>query len=523
MAAAAAAAAADVAAAMLTEPTRLADWLVVLPIAVPLTGAALLLTLRERELMQGRVAALFLAVSSVIAVALLLRVVATGPVVMTMGNWLPPFGISVAIDPVGALLVATTAVVGFLGAIYSLFDINAVRRRFGYYSFYLLLIAGVSGAFSTGDIFNLYVWFEVFLISSFGLLVLGGERIQLDGAVKYGVLNLLGTTFFLIATAYLYGLTGTLNMADLKGAVAGLAAEAPIMAVTALFVLAFSMKAAAFPLHFWLPASYHTPRIVVGAIFAGLLTKVGVYSLLRIVVMLLPASAHGFDTVILIVGILTALLGVAGALAQTDIRRLTGFLVISGIGVMLIGIGIGTEAALAGTIAYAVHSMVATTALFLTIGIAERLRTGAGLAGFGAIYRTQPFVAAMFFVFGFALAGLPPFSGFWPKVLLIQAALAETAYLATAVIVVTGFLTTLAIGRVWVLAYLREAGNDGPFEGAVTELDPASRPAWAAPLVIFAGLVLALGLIPEPLIAISQQGAAVLLDPDLYVRAVLGP
>ena len=183
-------------------------------------------------------------------------------------------------------------------SLYALSDIDAGGRRFGFFPFLMFLMAGVTGAFLTGDIFNLYVWFEVLLISSFGLLVLGSEREQIDGAMKYAVLNLIGTTLFLIAVGYLYAIFGTLNMADIALKAAGLRDTAPLMTLAALFLLAFAMKAAAFPVNFWLPASYHTPRIVVSALFAGLLTKVGIYALIRVMVMLLPVEREALSLMI---------------------------------------------------------------------------------------------------------------------------------------------------------------------------------------------------------------------------------
>ena len=212
----------------------------------------------------------------------------------------------------------------------------------------MLMMAGVGGAFLTGDVFNLYVWFEVFVISSFGLLVVGTDERRIDGAVKYAILNLVATTLFLIATGYLYGVFGTLNMADLHRKVAVAGADAPLMTLAALYLVAFGMKAAAFPVNFWLPASYHTPKIVTSALFGGLLTKVGIYGLLRVLVMIMPAERAVLAGLIGWIAIATMIVGVVSALAQTDIRRMLGFALISGIGVMLAGLALGDAAGLTG-------------------------------------------------------------------------------------------------------------------------------------------------------------------------------
>ncbi len=371
----------DTSAALIQSSTPLYTWLVVVPLVLPLISAGALLALRNNVRLQATATLIVMALTTAGAIGLNAVVALGGPVMMAAGNWLPPFGIVITIDQLGALLVLVTSLVGLIGVGYARFDIDEDGVQFGFFSFYLLLIAGVNGSFSTGDIFNLYVWFEVFLIASFGLLIMGGRRIQLDGAVKYGVLNLIATTIFLIAVAALYGVTGTLNMADIRTVLAEADVDPPL-AIGALFVLAFLMKAAAFPLHFWLPAAYHTPRIVVAALFAGLLTKVGVYALLRIVVMLYGTAGAGFLPLIGVLGVLTSILGALAALAQTDLRRMAAFLVVSGIGVMLIGIGLGTEAGYAGAIVYAVHSIFVMTALFLAIGLCET-----------ADRRAQPFAA----------------------------------------------------------------------------------------------------------------------------------
>lgn len=239
----------------------------------------------------------------------------------------------------------TAAVAALAGGIYALADIGESGRRYGFFPLLMLLMAGVTGAFLTGDIFNLYVWFEVLLISSFGLIILGSEREQIDGALKYAVLNLIATTLFLVGVGILYAAFGTLSMADIAAKAGDLRGTAPLMTLASLFLLAFGMKAAAFPVNFWLPAAYHTPRIVVSALFAGLLTKVGIYALIRVMVMLLPMERQELSPVIALAAAATIVVGALGALAENDIRRLFGYVVISGIGNMLAGVALGALAA----------------------------------------------------------------------------------------------------------------------------------------------------------------------------------
>ncbi len=394
--------------------------------------------------------------------------------------------------------------------VYALSDISPSERHYGFFPFLLFLMAGVSGAFLTGDLFNLYVWFEVLLISSFGLLILGSSRQQIDGALKYAVLNLIGTTLFLIAIGCLYALFGTLNMADI--AERARSGGKPLMTLSALFLLAFAMKAAAFPVNFWLPASYHTPRIVISALFAGLLTKVGVYALMRVMVMLLPMGREEFGGLVALVAIATMIVGALGALAEVDIRRMLGYIVICGIGNMLAGVALGSVEGLGGAIFYALHSMVLMTALYLAAGEAGRIGGSHSLNGLSGLWTANGAFAALSLVLFLAASGLPPFSGFWPKVMLVKAALAEGAWWLAGVILLTGFLTTIVFGRVFLLAYWRPAMMP-------MRVQPVT---WRAglPLTLLAALVVGFGLFPERLAALSIRAAAGLDDPSAYMRSV---
>jgi len=506
----------DFSAVYTMQPVAAADWLIIAPVVWCILIGAVLLMLRKRADVQPVIAIPALFVLVLMTLGLLVHVVQSGTLTMTMGRWLPPFGISFTVDLLGAFFAATSALVALGAGIYGRSDVDDTGRRYGFYPFLMLIMAGILGAFLTGDIFNLYVWFEVLLISSFGLLVLGSERKQLDGAVKYAFLNLIATTLFLVATGYLYGLFGTLNMADIAIKASELRSTAPLMTLVTLYLLAFAMKAAAFPVNFWLPASYHTPRLVVSALFAGLLTKVGIYALLRILVMLFPFEREELSFLIAIAAALTMVLGVIGALAQNDIRRSLGFLVISGIGVMMAGLALGSPAGLSGTIFYAAHSMVVMTALYFAAGIGARLGGSFELTSAGGLYVKNALIAAMTLMLFFSVAGLPPFSGFWPKIMLVKASLDIGAWWLAGSILVTGFLTTITVGRIWVLAYWRPAANEGP--GA----EPSS-PLPMGPTIALAGLVglsVAAGVWPEPVMALAQDAARGLLDPSAYVLSV---
>jgi len=531
-------------------PVGWSDWLIILPILLPLLIGVIGVMIRAYPrltawLTVGTLAGTFLA-----SAALLSRVMSEGPVAMTMGQWLPPFGISLVVDPLGGLLTLSASAVGVFVAVYALADVDMAARRAGFYSMLCWLIAGVNGAFLTGDIFNLYVWFEVFVIASFGLIVLGGEKIQLDGAVKYCVLNLIATTFFLVAVALLYGTLGTLNMADLSGKLAAFPPDdVQMLTIALLFLVGFGMKAAAAPLQFWLPASYHTPKPVVSVVFAALLTKVGIYAVLRTYTTIMPAANQGaLFEVIYIVAIATIAFGLLGALAESNLRRLLGFLLISGVGVMLLGLSLDTRLSLSATIFYAVHSIVVLAGLFMLAGLIERRTGPASLHQLSGIYTGAPVLAILFFVLGFAAAGIPPLSGFWPKVLLIEAGLNEQRYLAVAVLIANGLLSLMVIGKAWALMFWRPADpavprqttdnrqqrdNASPMPKAAAlsaaptpvEDDPLAREtprAMLMPIILLAAAAVAIGIWPAPLMDLADQAAAGLLDPSDYINAVFG-
>lgn len=503
----------DIAGAMVTNPVPLGDWLVIAPVAIPIVFGAILLMLRKETTIHAGVAILALAAAFAAEIGLLVRVATHGPVVMTMGRWLPPFGISFTADMLGAVFACVAGLIALIGAIYAARDIDSIGRRYGFYPFLLLMMAGVGGAFLTGDIFNLYVWFEVLLIASFGLLILGSEKEQLDGATKYALLNLVATTLFLIATGYLYGVFGTLNMADIARKAPALRSAGPLMTLAAMYFLAFGMKAAAFPVNFWLPASYHTPRIVTSALFAGLLTKVGVYALIRLLIMLLPSERALLADLITWVAAATMIIGVLGALAQTDIRRMLGFVVISGIGTMMAGLALASQLGLTGAILYAVHSMFAMTGLYLVAGVMREQAGSFSLDKVSGLYGRDPLLAAAALLLIFAAAGLPPMSGLWPKVLLVKASIDAGAWWLAFAILLTGLLTTIALGRMFALAFWRDGKPERAGSPERIRLGYFAIAAIMVPVTL-------LGVYPEPVIRLAQTASSGLLDPTPYVETV---
>jgi multicomponent Na+:H+ antiporter subunit D len=489
-------------------------WLLVAPALLPLAGAGVLVALGRSPRLAGPIALIVLALALLADATLLRSVLLHGPASVTMGDWPPPFGISFAADTLGALFAVFAKLSAAAVAWAALGDEDA-RADQGFFVFLLVTVAGVSGAFLTGDVFNLYVWFEVFVIGSFGLVGLARTAEALDGAIKYAVLNLVGTTLFLIAIGLLYGAFGTLNMADIARKAPGVAqAGAPLGALALLFLLAFATKAAVFPLQFWLPASYPTATPLTAALFGGLLTKVGVYAMLKVVVMLMPAAGAEWSGLISAAACLTMLFGALGALAQDDLRRTAGFLVIAGVGTMLAGIATGDRTGLAGTVFYAVQSMAATSALFILVGAIGKAG-GVSLQALGGLSHRSTLLAGCALVLALTIAGLPPGSGLWPKVLLVESSLAADRPYLTAAILASSLVLILALGRMFMLAFWRPAPP-----GAMAADRADERVTVTAPLAVLVSVGLVLGLWPEPFAQAAFSAADGLIDPSRLIDVV---
>lgn len=504
-----------------------AGWPLVLPIIVPILAATLSFAVRHNVIVQRSVSIGGMGLMLACALYLLGIVSENGPQVMAASNWVGPFGIVLVADLLSALLVVVASFVGLAVALFAGAEIGLGRERHGFHVFLLILLAGAAGAFLTGDIFNLYVWFEILLMATFGLLVLGGSRLQIDGGVKYMALNMVSTILFLTAIGLLYGMTGTLNMADLHLKVAEVEDPAMLTVIAVLFLLALSIKAGLFPLFAWLPASYHTPPMVVGALFAALLTKVGVYSMIRLFTLIFTHDMGVTHSLLAVLAAVTMVAGVLGAAAQTDMRRLLTFSVVSQIGFMLIGLALMTQMGLVGTVFYMLQDIIVKAGLFLAGGIAVRYAAGESTyARLGGLWLTKLWLALLFLVPAMALMGFPPFSGFWGKFALIRGALEAQAWVLTAVALVASFVTVYAVGRMFANTFWKPAP-------ALTEAEAAARAA-AAPsrselgqMVPAAGaialVIIGLGVFAEPTLALVDRAAADLLDPSAYITAVLGP
>lgn len=493
--------------------------LVPLPVVLPLIAAGLALALWRHSRAQRIISVV--ALSAMVAAAIGLLIGAdSGPVVVDVGGWAAPVGIDLVADRLSALMLTVSSTVMLCVLLYSLAQGagDDPTEEVGlpvaiYHPTYLVLAAGVSNAFLSGDLFNLYVGFEILLAASYVLLTLGGTGERIRAGSIYVVVALLSSIVFLVAIALTYAACGTVNLAQLSLRLPEIDPGVQF-AIQLLLLLAFGIKAAIFPLSAWLPDSYPTAPAPVTAVFAGLLTKVGVYAIIRTQTLLFPEGRA--DDLLLWLALLTMIVGILGAVAQNDIKRLLSFTLVSHIGYMIFGIALASEPGMAAAIFYVVHHITVQTTLFLVVGLVERRGGSTSLDRLGGLAKIAPGLAILFFVPAMNLAGIPPLSGFLGKVGLLQAGVAEGTWLSWTLVVgsvLTSLLTLYAIVKAWNKAFWQTP----PVEIVADTPLPRGMVVTATALVAFGlGLTVAAG----PLYAYAERAAGTLMDGYTYVEAV---
>lgn len=506
-----------------------------LVVLLPLLGAAVALTQAKRPRVQMLIAVSVLSTVLSLGIVLLVAVDTSGALAVELGGWEAPFGIVLVVDRLAALLLVVSAAVLLAVLIFSvgqgLADGDRETPVSIYYPTYLILAAGVFNAFIAGDLFNLYVSFEILLVASFVLITVGGTELRIRAGTVYIVVSIVSSVIFLAAIAMIYGATGTVNIAQLSVRLSQLPPDIQLT-LHVMLLVAFGIKAAVFPLSFWLPDSYPTAPAPVTAVFAGLLTKVGVYAIMRTEMILFPGGA--LNTVILIVAALTMLVGILGAVAQSDLKRLLSFTLVSHIGYMLFGIGLGTAAGLAAATYYIVHHITVQTTLFLATGLVERHGGTTGINKLGGLLTSSPLIAVLFFIPMLSLSGIPPLSGFLGKLALFEAGAHNGSVLAW-VLVGTGalvaLLTLYALARAWSMIFWRDsdevAGYENPLPtqptiGVSTKVKTArSIPRiMVGATIAMVALSVALTVFAAPLFNLSSRAGDNITGPGYYITTV---
>ena len=491
----------------------------ILPLLLPLFMGALLLFAHRANKSTKRVLSLA-ATWTLVPIAIWLVLLADdGQLrIYALGSWQPPFGIILMLDRLSALMLLVTAVLAGFAALYACRGDD--ERGPNFHALYQFQLLGINGAFLTGDLFNLFVFFEILLISSYALLLHGHGQRRVRSGMHYVVLNLLGSSLFLIGVSMLYGLLGTLNMVDMAARVSAAdPADAPLLAAAGyLLLVVFALKGAILPLYFWLPRAYASATAPVAALFA-IMTKVGLYAIIRVFTLVFGSAAGELSGMVDVwlwpLALLTLGAAVIGALAARSLQVLLAYLVVVSVGTLLAGIALGSEAGLAAALYYLVHSTLVAGGLFLLADLIARQRGDLGTDLISAPALRQPLLlGTLFFMGAISVAGLPPFSGFLGKVMLLRAIeLGADAIALWAVVLVGGLGMLISLSRAGSLVFWRPSA------------EAVGQPADAIRVLATVGLLLGsvmLVVAAGPLQAFVQATAAQLLDVGPYLQILQG-
>ena len=490
------------------------SWLA-LPIVLPILAAGLIVMFRDRRF-QRAVSLVVLAASLAVAIAALVDVARNDSIeVSALGGWRSSIAITLVADRLSAVMLVIALAVLLLVLVFAIGQTASDEQSPFYHPSYLVLVAGISQAFLAGDLFNLFVAFELLLMASYVLLTLEGTNEQIRSGTTYVVLNVVESMILLVAVGLIFAATGTVNMAALPEQLAALP-DGVALGLNLLLLVAFGIKAAVFPLFFWLPDSYPAAPSSVTAIFAGLLTKVGVYAIIRTETLLFPG---GEETLLLVIGGATMVIGILGAMSHAQMKRILSFHIVSQIGYMIMGIGFGTAAGLAATILFLVHQIPVKTALFLVEGIVEK---ETGSSSFdrvgGLIHRSGP-LAVLFLLPALSLAGLPPFSGFLGKLSLVREGFDTGQYVVTGVAIVVSLFTLVSMTKIWTGLFWGEVEPAAPDDDAGVL---RRHPLMSASTVLLVAGTLVVALLAGPIYDYCEAAARQLSDASRYIEAVMG-
>ncbi|MEO1130336.1 MAG: proton-conducting transporter membrane subunit [Planctomycetota bacterium] len=507
------------------------NW-IVLPVLLPLIAGILTTLLRPKVMAQRIIGCICIAATAVASLALIITIpTEVGLHLTALGKWPAPFGIAVVFDNISGALVCIASIVALACYVHSFGSLPANVERSWYHPLVHLLLMGVNFSFITGDLFNLFVAFEIMLMASYGLLCVGAERRQISQAYKYIILNLLGSTVFVLSAGLIYGALGTLNYADLARVIRERQMDGTLPAVTdaiaVMLVLVFALKGAVFPLWFWLPDTYHTPPASITALFGALLSKVGIYAILRLHPLLFaPIGGGELNAVQLILpwaAGLTMLIAIVGAIGASEVRRLLAWVLISHVGYLMFGVAVMTQGSMAGTLFYMCQEMLVIAALFLCCSMIEQHAGTGDLREMSGLHQRAPKLSIITFILLMALAGLPPMPGFFAKAMLVREGLATGAWWLVAATLTTAVITLLAVLRLWCHGFWMPPRGPRLVAPPGSSLGASPRLGWQ--FLATGGLVTAtvlLVLLSPQAVGITNDGARMLSEPQRYIQGVLG-
>ncbi|MCT1818139.1 Na+/H+ antiporter subunit D [Corynebacterium propinquum] len=518
-------------------------FLIPLPVILPaLAAAGCLLFPRMLNVRRAFVFFTLLALA-VLSATMLIVVDGEGIQTLQIGGWDAPLGITLVADRLSTMMLFVSSIILFAVMWFAIAqgirDDTKDEPVAVFLPSYMLLTMGVNLSFLAGDLFNLYVGFEIFLVASYVLMTLGASPSRVRAGVGYVMVSMASSMVFLFGIAVTYAAVGTVNLAQIGQRMEDIPGGTQA-AIFGVLLVAFGIKAAVFPLDSWLPDAYPTAPSLVTAVFAGLLTKVGVYAIIRMRTTVFTDGS--LDALLMLVALATMLIGILGAMAQNDIKRLLSFTLVSHIGFMIFGIGLGSSQGLSGAIFYMVHHILVQTALFLVVGLIERHAGTSSLRRLGSLMYTAPIIAVLYLIPALNLGGIPPFSGFMGKVMLFHAGAEANTWMSWVLIggaVVTSLLTLYVMVMVWSKGFLRDRkdapeGNmaiarPAPLADITQEVEFSERESVGrTPFGMIAAtamLVLAssaISVVAGPIASITDRAANSTQDVNIYRTAVLG-
>ncbi len=494
---------------------------IILPLLLPFIIAVVHIFLAKYKLSASVFNTFGSTIILVNSIVLITNIYYDGIQTLNIGSWPAPYGITFAVDMLSAVMLLISSVIYFLISVFTLSAIDETRIKSGYFIFLNFMIMGINGTFLTGDLFNLFVWFEVMLLSSFVLMSLGGERLQLEGSLKYVLINIISSIIFLIAVGLLYGISGTLNMAELNLRLAQSPNQNIFNIISILLIISLGIKSSLFPFYNWLPASYHTPPIAVTALFAALLTKTGVYALIRVFTLIFIRDAEFLHTILDVLAVCSVIIGGLGAISQNDIRKILSFSIIAQVGFIVLGLSLYTAASLTASVFLIVNVVLTKTVLFMIAGLLFIKYNSYYLNDCGSGFKYLRLLSVLFLLSGGMLVSVPPLTGFWGKYLLMLSALQKQDVITAVIIIAGSLLTLIYILKIWNRVFFRKIPYETDLTVDAVKFSAFEKLYMYLPVFIILLLLLYISFYPYFLYTLAYKAAEQLMNPDLYINSVI--